>query len=152
MFNMAAPLTKCTRIDRDLSCVLSLPHSISLLCGNFTPCNETCNSIRDLWSWRQWKRPLGFGKFPSPETKEGRKEGSSSRQTNWNIYSVSACLMDIHRKLQGDPNVNYLQRIVFRYLPTALQFAILHASTAMLWELALLPVNYWPENQTKLNC
>jgi len=34
--------------------------------------------------------------------------------------------MDVHRKLQGDPNVNYLQRIVSRYLSTVLQFAILY--------------------------
>jgi len=139
--------------DQQRSMVRSLSFllSISLLCGKFNLCNETCNSIRDLWSCRQWKRPLGFGKFPPPETKEGRKkgrkEGSSSRQTNWNIYSASACLMDVQSKLQGDPNVNYLQRTVSRYLPTVLQFAILHVCTVVVWELVLLLANYWPDSQ-----
>jgi len=67
--------------QRSIVRCLSFLLSISLLCGNFNPCSETCNSIRDLWPCRQWKRPLGFGKFPPPETKEGRKEVLHDRLT-----------------------------------------------------------------------
>ena len=56
--------------------------------------------------------------------------------------------MDVHSKLQGDPNVNYLQSILSRYLSTVLQFAILHVCTVVVWELALLLANYWSESQT----
>ena len=142
---MTAPLIECTRIKNDLSCFLSLFFFL------FPFYVETLTHVMKHVIQYEIYGPVDSGSVLSDLAsfllRKRRKEGSSSRQTNWNIYSASACLMDVHSKLQGDPNVNYLQRIVSRYLSTVLQFAILHVCTAVVWELALLLANYGPESQ-----